>query len=112
MLNLIGRLAARLGASVLVAAAGLAVTAAAAAAVPGVDLGVTVQAGAVALGASDKPFRVKGTNHGDTPTRDFVIHINYGGLDSDKVGVTGFPEGIGSCQQGNTHPYVDCFVSP
>jgi hypothetical protein len=84
----IGRLAVRLGASAMVAAAGLAVAATPASAAPGVDLAVTVSSGVVASGSAGKPFTVKVTNLGDTKTDGFDVVVDFAKIDGTKVTVT------------------------
>jgi hypothetical protein len=88
MIKLIGRLGVRLGATALVAAAGLAVTAMPASAAAGVDLAVTVKNGTVASGSAGKPFTVKVTNLGDTKSDGFGFVLDTADVDTSKVTVT------------------------
>src|SRR5687768_5049199 len=85
MTTLLGRLATRLGATAVVAAAGLAVTVAPAIAAPGVDLAVTVSAGSVASGSEGKPFVVKVQNLGDAKVEQFELVLDVAGLDASRV---------------------------
>jgi hypothetical protein len=85
MTTLLGRLATRLGATAVVAAAGLAVTAAPAAAAPGVDLAVTISAGSVASGSEGKPFMVKVQNLGDAKVEQFELEFDLAGIDASRV---------------------------
>jgi hypothetical protein len=87
IVKLIGRLAVRLGASAMVAAAGLAVTALPAGAAAGVDLAVSVRSGVVAAGSEGKVFTAQVTNLGDTKSGDFDFVLNLASLDTTKVTV-------------------------
>ncbi|GAA1041642.1 hypothetical protein GCM10009557_65830 [Virgisporangium ochraceum] len=91
-MRLIGRWGARLGATAVVAAAGLAATALPTVAAPGVDLAVSVQSGVVAAGSDGKPFVVKVTNVGDADSDGFAFVLDVSGLDLKKVTIE-LPEG-------------------
>jgi hypothetical protein len=108
MLKLIGRVGVRVGATALVAAAGLAVTALPASAAGGVDLAASLSAGSVASGSAGKPFTAKVTNLGDTKAEEFDLRIDASATDDSKVTVS-LPDKLDEfCKAGTTPKTFTC----